>query len=688
MQVGQTLRSDVRFSLAQEAQEVTVSAAGVLLESETASVGQVVSQQLVENLPLNGQRFMQLAVLGSGVTPSFQTRTSEANSGTGRTDMVIHISGGRGDANSYLIDGVETRNVQLGPPSVLLSPAAIHEFRVQKNMFEARYGQESGNVSMVTKSGSNTFHGSVYEFIRNDRLDAANFFDNFFGREKPPYRQNQFGAAVGGPIWKNKVFFFGNYEGFRVRQGNTLGALVPTPAQLNGDLSGLPSAKKDPLTGQPAILNPFTGEAFPNNQIPPEMLSRIATRFTQYIPEPNTNIGGQNLAVSPSTRRNDDQFTIRVDANLGPNDTLSGRYISFDSDLLIPGIAPFYGTEFPYRGQVTSLEETHLFSANVINVFRVGYNRSVNLIGWESTPNSIAEELGIRNRQQVPLEFGLPTFVIAGFSNLGATLFKGGGVDNIYQLSDEVNWSRGRHDVSFGADIRRVQFQFIAGAFPTGLFVFDGRYSGNALGDFLLGTASLAATQGGLSVGNWRSTSLNFFVQDNFKLSPRLTLNLGLRYEYDQPIYEINGKEGFFDARQQRLIVRVPRSFSPIQLPDSAVFDPSFRRGIWEPDKNNWAPRFGLAYRLADDTVLRGGYGIFYSKTQGNELQGKINSPPMVFSINLLGSLTTPNLVIDRDAFPSPAELQFGTLSPFSVDPREPYALFSAMESLSAAPLG
>ena len=676
LEVAQTLREDIRFTLGATTQEVTVRATASHLEGQTSSVGQVINEQRVENLPLNGRNFMQLAQIGSGVAPAYTARSATITNQSGRSDLAVHVSGGRGDSNSYLIDGVESRSMWFNSPSILLSVDQIQEFKVQKNMFDARYGQGSGIVRLVTKSGSNSFHGSAYEFVRNDRLDAANFFDNFFGRQKPSFRQNQFGFSAGGRIRKDKLFFLGGYEGFRVRKGNTLSGLIPTPAQLDGALAGLPSNKEDPATGKPAILNPLTGQPFPNNQIPPQLLSSVAQKFRKFIPAPNANISGRNLVVSPTTKRDDNQGTGRVDFNISPRDTLFGRYTSFDSDLLVPGIAPLYGNVFPYRGQNFGLEETHLFSPTLLNVFKFGYNRGNVFNSWENTSTSVVSELGIKNLPQVPAEFGLPNFAITGFAGLGGTGINQGGVDNLYQFSDEVSWSRGPHSLSFGADIRRIQFQERLGLNNNAAFSFDGRYSGNALADFLLGVADSARAQQGLGIANWRSTSLNFFFEDDLKMASRLTFNLGLRYEYDQPFYEIDGKEGFFDPIQQRLVVRIRPGFAPLQLPETQVkLDPSFRRGIWAPDKNNWAPRFGFAYRVTEKTVLRGGYGIFYSKTQGNELQGKVNFPPLVFTNTLVGRIDTPNVLIDRDAFPSPSQLNLGTLAPFSVDPsdRTPY---------------
>ncbi|MEJ7605462.1 MAG: hypothetical protein WKF37_04165, partial [Bryobacteraceae bacterium] len=237
--------------------------------SETSSLGQVISQQNVVELPLNGRNFMQLANISAGVAPAYNARSATITNQSGRADMAVHISGSRGDTNSYLIDGVETRSSWFNSPSVLMSVDAIQEFRIERNLFSAEYGQGTGIVSLVSKSGSNTFHGSLFEFLRNDQLDAANFFDNYFGNPKAPFRQNQFGAAAGGAVIKNRLFFFGNWESLRSRRSNTLNARVPTLAQLAGDLSGLTSSKRDPVTGAPAILDPKRVSRFPTTGFQP-----------------------------------------------------------------------------------------------------------------------------------------------------------------------------------------------------------------------------------------------------------------------------------------------------------------------------------------------------------------------------------------------------------------------------------
>ncbi len=275
----------------------------------------------------------------------------------------------------------------------------------------------------------------------------------------------------------------------------------------------------------------------------------------------------------------------------------------------------------------------------------------------------------------MPAEYGLPGVTVSGGYYVGGgTGINQGGVDNLAQFSDTLSWVRNRHNLSFGADIRIIHFDERLGLNNNGAFTFTGQYTGSPVADFLLGDLASASAQIGLGEGLWRSKSLNFFVEDDWKVTDRLTLNLGLRYEYDQPFYDPRHHEGYFDTSLDKFVVGISQAESPIkrQIPQ-VLYDPNLRQGIWFPDRNNFAPRFGFAYRFGASTVLRGGYGIFYSKTQGNELQFKVNAPPLVFSASLTGNPATPNFNWDRDAFPDPASPAFpvGTLAPFSIDPRD-----------------
>ncbi len=665
--VEQTARLNTALEVGAVTEQVEVIAAGAIVQSETSSVGQVIDRERIVELPLNGRNFVQLANISAGAAPAYNSRSATITNQSGRPDMATHISGGRGDANSFLIDGVESRNAWFNSPAILLSVDAIQEFKVDRNMFAAEYGQGSGIVSLVSKTGGNEIHGSAFEFLRNDRLDAANYFDNFFGNKKAPFRQNQFGATIGGPIVRNKLFFFANWESLRSRRSNTLQALVPTPTQLTGDLSGLPQIQ-DPLTSTP----------YANNRIPASQLSTVTKNFIAYTPAPNANVGGSNFVTTKSTNRDDDQWGVRIDYQISDDDSIFVRYTDSDSLLYRPGIGVLAGNVFPYDGSTLLSQWTHIFSPTFLNTLKVSYTKSEVFNSWEITERSLANEIGIKINQ-VPEEYGLPSAGVAGGYYVGGgTGINQGTADDLFQISDTASWVRGKHTIKAGADIRLVYPTQRLGLSNNGSFTFDGRYSKHALGDFLLGYTSAQSAQVGLGQARWRSQSYNLFLADDFKITSRLTLNLGLRYEYDQPVWEKDGKEGFFDVETQTYVVLIDKSESPLSRDIPGVeFRPNYRKGIWERDRNNFAPRFGFAYRLTDDTALRGGYGVFYSKTQGNEWQFKVNAPPLVLALQQTGNIGTPNLNWDRDAFPDPSSPAFpiSTLSPFTVDPsdRTPY---------------
>ena len=677
--VNQTLRLDAKFAVGPVNEQVTVRATGVQIESETSTLGQVIDNKTIVDLPLNGRNFMQLANLSAGVVPAYNSRSATIANQSGRTDMAVHISGGRGDTNSFLVDGVETRSSWFNSPSVLLSVDAVQEFKIDRSLVAAEYGQGTGIVSLVSKSGSNAFHGSLFEFLRNDKFDAANYFDNYFSVRKAPFRQNQFGATAGGAIIRNKLFYFGNWEALRSRRSATLTALVPTAAQLGGDLSTVRSSKRD-AEGNAALFDPLNAPPFPGQRIPASRLSTVTRNFSKYTPTPNADIGGRNLVTVKSTNRDDDQYGGRVDYQISASDAVFFRITNYQSTLYRPGIGPLAGNVFPYDGRNLVAQHTHIFSPSLLNVVKFGYNRANVFNSWEQTPTSLANELGLRIRQ-VPEEYGLPGVGLSGGYYVGGgTGINQGGIDNLFQFSDTISLVRGPHTLKAGADIRYLRFDQRLGLSNNGAFSFDDRYSGHPLGDYLLGFPSQATAQIGLGRGRWRQKSFNFFVSDDWKVNSRLTLNLGLRYEYDTPIAERDGKEGYFDTSAQKFVVGIPREQSPISREIPGIeFRPNLQRGVWFPDRNNFAPRVGLAYRLSSSTVMRAGAGVFYAKTQGNELQFKLNAPPLVFSATLVGQVGTPNVSWDRDAFPDPTSPSFpvSTLSPFSVDPRDrsPYVV-------------
>jgi hypothetical protein len=677
--VGQTGSYDVHFRVGAVSAQVTVQASAAKVDSESAALGQLIGEKQIQDLPLNGRSYVSLTYLGSGDDPQYQNRSSPVMANVGRPDFTAFVSGQRGDANSWLIDGVDTRGYFLGQPNMLISLDAVQEFRVQKNMYDAKYGEGSGIVSVLTKSGTNTFHGSTYEYLRNTSLDAANFFGNLFGLPKNTYTWNQFGASAGGPILKDKLFIFGNYEGFRFIQAAAMSGDDPTAAEWAGNESDLVSSSTmvDPVTGKPAIINPYTGQAFPNGQILSAMLSPVMQKLMPYMPVANANLPGINDVTQPKQGRDDNQGTVRLDWTVGAHDNFFAHYINYKSEFTIPGLIPYWGSVAPIYGQNLALEETHLFSPTLINTFKFGYSRDYFVGGNEATLTNVDANVGLKNVGNTPASlYGLPYVSIAGYTGLAAPGYLQGTTGNTFQYTEELNWVRGRHTMTFGTDIRREQVQLLYGFLENGQFNFDGRYTGNAISDMLIGAASLASAQESVPVTNYRSTQYAFYAQDNIKVTPKLTLNLGLRYEYRQPPYETNGQEGFFDPTIDALRVRVKPNFYNFTLPTSiAVLDPGYQPGIWAPDTRDWGPRVGFAYRLKGNTVLRGGFGIFYSATQGQEIQGKVYMPPISTTVGLTGNPSgVPNVLVDQ-MFPTIANTPLGTLSPFTIDPhdRTPY---------------
>lgn len=669
LEVEQKVRVNFTLIVGGIEEVVTVEAPGAALDTETPSLGQVIDEKRVVDLPLNGRNFLQLATLAAGSVPILNNRTSTAVSVTGRTGLSVNIAGGRDDSNSFLIDGVESRQPWLGTVSILPSVDAIQEFKVQRSLFSAEYGQGTGIVNIAIKSGSNSWHGTAYEFLRNDKLDARNFFDS---GDPPPFKQNQFGFTIGGPILRNRTFFFGNYEGLRTRRANTLIGNFPSRQHLSGDFSDLPAG---------SIIDPVTRQPFPNNRIPEERMSQVARRYRAFIPAPNRNVPGANYITAPSQVNDFDQFNIRVDQRLGARDNGFARYTFYDSLLTIPGLAPLYGVRNPLSGQSLALQETHIFGPRAVNVFKFGYNRGRVFNMIENSETDIGTDLGFRNLNNRPQDFGLPTMRIIGFSTTGQFFLNQGSTSNLFQLSDTLSLTLGGHTLNTGADIRIHQFQVSSTLFRQGLSIFAPVFTRNAVADFLLGLPAVILYQHGAGGGNLRSQSYNFFVQDDWKVAPKLTLNLGLRYEYDTPWTEIDDRQGFFDTSVpggQIRLIRDPKTFG-FQATSPLLSFGGVRRGIVKPDRNNVAPRFGFAYTPWQDFVIRGGYGIFYAAQSANEFTSSGGLPPFV-----IAPAIRPGTPLDM-LFPnvnSPTYDLTGA-GPFTLDPNAPYRPYAQQWNLS-----
>jgi len=577
---------DISLSVRSTEAKVEITSDAPLVESSSPSLGQVINNKAVEELPLNGRNFLQLVLLSAGSAP-LGSRSDTA----GFNRPSVNISGGRESSNQFTIDGAFNNAIHFGGLNLQLSVDAIQEFKVQRNTFNAEFGQGTANVNVASKTGTNQIHGSIFEFLRNDVLDARQYFDGTV----PPFRQNQFGASVGGPIIKDKTFFFGNYEGFRKRRANTILATLPTAKQLSGDFSG-EALIRDPLTGLP-----FTG-----NVIPAGRISALTKRIIPLLPQ--LSVGGlNNFRTAPSSINDFDQFTLRGDHRFSPSDSIFARYSWMDIEIFNPGITSLSGSGVTDRAHNAAVQWIHTFTPSVLNEFRLGFNRNLQ--------NRLQEGAGgenilqFRNTVNDPINAGIPIIALARFTAFGSPPTNpeivGG---NVYQMDDTLTWVRGNHALKFGVDYRHVHFPHTPGLFTRGQFVFQGLVTGNPVADFLLGNPFVTLGAGKVATAFATIPHFNWFAQDDWKVSPRLTLNFGLRYERIGAVTDrYRGHFSTFDEITGRLVTG----------------DDLERLGLVNPDNNDFSPRFGFAWQPFGKahTVVRGGYGVYYDVKPINERQ-------------------------------------------------------------------
>ena len=616
LRVGDRLRTDLTLEPGLITGEVTVEASvAPLLETDTSTRGQVIQSQQIEQLPLNKRDYTQLVLLVPGSTYNPDQRLGGA----------ISINGNRSLQNDYLLDGIDNNShatsfrgdrVDVMLPSV----DAVAEFRVQSNGYSAEYGHSAGAVVNVTiKSGSNQFHGTGWEFFRNDRMDAHGWTPTL-GGVKPEVRFNLFGANVGGPIVKDKTFFFVNYEGDRERNGVIFQATVPTLALQQGNFANPPSALGATLKLAP--VDPATGAPFPNGIVPQNRWSPAAARILAYpqfpAPTPNPLITTPGAYINTVTNRiQADKFDVRIDHYLSGRSRLFGRYSFSDSTTFRP--APFNGyaegsnnDQFGNtltRGQSAVVGNTLTLNPTTLLDLRVGYTRlGANVFPPNFGSPSSTDLLGIPNLPQGPkINAGWPKFNISGLSAFGSTTSQPQyQIPNTYLTSGVISLQRGAHSIRAGTDITYIQTAILDVSAVRGTFTFSNTWTGNPWGDFLLGLPA-AYTQTSLTVAYNRNQIYNFFAQDDYRVLPNLTLNLGLRYEYGTPIYEKYNRLSNYDLATGTLL----------NATNPSVGDKS----LVKSDRLNFAPRIGLAWTVAPRLVVRSAYGMFYQHTfrQGRE---------------------------------------------------------------------
>jgi hypothetical protein len=721
LDVQQRVVVNVVMEVGQVSERIEVTGTAPVLETETSSLGQVIDNKRVVNLPLNGRNFAQLALLTAGVAPSEPGSRDEGGYG-------FSANGARSLQNNFLLDGLDNNSNLpdlLNETNYVIQPSveALEEFKVQTNAYSAEFGRGNGAIINATiKSGTNVIHGSVYEFFRNEKLDAKNLFDP---ADQPisPYKQNQFGATFGGPIIKNRTFFFVDYEGLRIRQAQTLTSSVPTSAMRSGDFSAQIDYTKPTgtdclghTTYAGEIFNTratgaggLCGQAFqydasgkPLNVIPAGMLDPLALAVTQLYPLPNANGLGFNFVSNPVRSENRNNFDVRVDQSFSDRDYAFFRFSYEDQPSVLPG--PFFATNGDGGGFFSGVEDnayrsvaiswTHLFRPNLTNEFRLGYNR-VNSQRLQVNANKTSAELlgnagGFPGIPNVSQNGGLPQLTFSDVSTIGSpTFLPSHEIQNSYSLLDNLTWVRGKHSWKFGTEIRTEEFTIFQPAAPRGTLNFGSIFTDNpaALGSGGSGFASfLAGLSNAGSINNLHNIDYHrpvfaFYAQDDWKVTPKLTLNLGLRYELFTTIKERHNQQGTLDLATGSLIV--PKGLNVQLTPTIASFIPlraTGTPGLIKPDLNNFAPRFGLAYKVTEKLVVRSGYGIFYG---GNEA-GPWSNPSMGFnppfftiqSFNTQCSAAAANPNTVDCSIPGLSVLANGFPADALVDPNTPF-LFS-----------
>ncbi|HEV8454909.1 MAG TPA: TonB-dependent receptor, partial [Gemmatimonadales bacterium] len=669
--VDQAARVDFVLELGQLTDAVEVTADAPLLETESSSLGQVVSRRAIVDLPLNGRNYLQLAKLAAGVVePPAGDRAITGGS--------FVANGVRATLNNFILDGVDnnSRIVDIQNSSnVVIQPSvdALSEFSVQTHNFSAEFGYSAGAVvNAVIKSGDNTFHGSAFEFARNDALDARNYFSNP-AEKKPELKRNQFGGTVGGPIVRNKTFFFASWERTRETRGLTFLTTVPTAAMRGGDFSGErtlfdPATTRTNPAGAGSIRDPF-----PGNRIPAVRIDPAAAKVLALIPLPNIAGAGAVNNYSTNKDREDhrDQVDVRLDHSFSARSKLFARFSfgdftssnpgPFDPPLI--GSSQFQQSRKDQSAQQLAAGHTFVFSAATVNEVRFGYNRiRDNLLPFVG--ERIVDQFGIQGIPSAPGVTGLPQITVAGFAPLGeATFLPNNKLSRTYQVNDNLSLLKGRHSIKLGVNYRYIQSTFDVSGAARGSFTFNGAFTqspqsrtttGSPFADFLLGTAQ-SATVSNTFTGDLRNHYLGAYVQDAWRLGRKLTVNLGVRYEIFTQPYEVDDKQANFLVDQRKLMF--PENAVPSGMPASLVTTipsgvPS--RSLIKTDFNNVAPRIGIAYQLGKSTALRAGIGIFYADHPSNGASTRlVGNPPFRVNAVYATDSVTPRIILGTGFPPS-----------------------------------
>jgi len=658
LDVNQTATVNVHLKLGAETQQVEVKADAQLVQSTVSSLGQTVMEREILDLPLDGRNFSQLGLLQPGVVPL--TPGLLQAGGAARAGQAYAVDGQRPESNNFLIDGAD--NVNAVDAGFVLKPPidSIAEFRILTHNANAEFGRNTGSTTnIVTRSGANSFHGAAWEFLRNDAMDASDYFSHGVQALK----QNQFGGTFGGPLRRDKTFFFGYYEGFRNRQGETVAATVPSLDERQGKF---PQPLFNFSAGQPVLV--------PNGQL--TSIDRVAENILPFFPKPND--GTNTFRSTQTLSQNNDQFGLRLDHYLSHTDTLNLRYM-YSAGPTIDPLSPVGANVpgFPVgeydRGQNFVAQETHVFSSTTIGVSRFSYLRNKFLLDQHLNHES-PSQLGFQYQPTLASAAGPPFIQVSGYSSVGDPITGPRNTfQNTFDLSGSLSWIRGRHELKFGGGYRRDQINALQGIATNGFFVFAGFPYSDGFASFLSGNPVVFLQGGGDFSREIRDRALNFYGQDTYKVTSHLTLNLGLRYELPLPATENKNRVNLFVPGAQSKII--PTAPAGLLYPG----DPGVPSGLIPTQKTAFAPRVGLAWDPRGDskTVVSAAYGIFYEPYytgQGGPLQDPISAPPYLKTLQIgypVHSFANPFYSPNPFAQPFPEPM---TLLVVSRNLRLPYA--------------
>lgn len=663
LEVNQEARIDLSLEVGQVSESVSVAAQSLMLQSENAVVGQVIDNTYNTQIPLNGRDFSQLVLLTPGAVTRPGAVTYSGGPAIGSSGSGIAI-GGRDNQNNFMMDGANNNARQFGNIALKPSIDAIQEFKVQSNSYSAEFGGAAfGQINLITKSGTNEFHGTLFEFLRNDKLDARNFFIP----AKSKLNRNQFGVAAGGPVWRNHTFFFANYEGTRERRGIETFRSVPVESWRQGDFSGVAGLTlRDPQ-------NP--GQFFSGNRIPANRFTKTASASIALWPTQNfgdaTRVANNFLITRP-IEISDNQITVKGDHDFNTSNRLSGRYSRATRDELTTPTLPTFEQIVPPRNQVAALSHTHIFNPTLLSELRFAFTRSEYV---QRSPNTgkvgYYDQFGINNPLAGPQFEGAPTLT---FSNISLTAFGDGDFNTQRDISNEftyaggITWTRSNHTFKGGFTLTKYQ-QNTPGpvtGLRRGSFNFRGDFTGHAFADLILGVPFTASRVVGKGVETGRSAWHGYYFNDDWKVTRNLTLNIGMRYEYVSPLVDVLDRRSTFyplvndygTGLSGRVVIsKTPEAKSLLGLEGVGA------RAVYKPDRNNFAPRFGFAYTLNTKTILRGGYGIFFTNSQNflNNFVINRRQPPFAETQQITSSTATPQINIANPFVNAAAALVIAT---------------------------